>query len=103
LGDENTKFFHANATIRHNKNLMMCLRDESGHDKFGHDEKANRLWEYFKERPGKSDYSHMYFDLSTILNRTDNLDVLTLPFDKVEIDNIIRGLPSYKSEKANRL
>jgi hypothetical protein len=28
LGDENTKFFYANATIRHNKNSIMSLKGE---------------------------------------------------------------------------
>jgi hypothetical protein len=30
LGDENTKFFHANATIKHNKNAIRALKNASG-------------------------------------------------------------------------
>jgi hypothetical protein len=39
----------------------------------------------------------MYFDLSSLLNRVDNLDDLALPFSKEEIDDVIRGLPIGKS------
>jgi hypothetical protein len=30
LGDENTKFFHVNATIKHNKNFIMTLENREG-------------------------------------------------------------------------
>jgi hypothetical protein len=30
LGDENTNFFHANATIKHKKNSVMTLEDGNG-------------------------------------------------------------------------
>jgi hypothetical protein len=30
LGEENTRFFHATATIRHNKNSIMVLKDKEG-------------------------------------------------------------------------
>jgi hypothetical protein len=40
LGDESTKFFHANATIKHNKNSIMTLEDENGVLLSQHDEKA---------------------------------------------------------------
>jgi hypothetical protein len=30
LGDENTNFFHANATIKHNRNSIMTLEDGNG-------------------------------------------------------------------------
>jgi hypothetical protein len=40
LGDENTKKNHANATIRHNKNSIMMLRNSDGAEVFRHVEKA---------------------------------------------------------------
>jgi hypothetical protein len=30
LGDENTKFFHANGTIKHSKNSIMTLENRDG-------------------------------------------------------------------------
>jgi hypothetical protein len=40
LGDENTKFFHANATIKHSKNCIRALQDSNGIERFQHDEKV---------------------------------------------------------------
>jgi hypothetical protein len=37
LGDENTKFFNANATIRHNKNSTMMFKDKDGVEKYNHE------------------------------------------------------------------
>jgi hypothetical protein len=37
LGDENTKFFHSTATIRHNKNTIMVLKYSSGLEKVKHE------------------------------------------------------------------
>jgi hypothetical protein len=97
LGDENTKFIHANATVRHNKNSIMSLKGADGLEKFSHEDKANILWDAYKDRLGTKEFTHMYFDLSSLLNRVDNLDDLALPFSKDEIDDVIRGLPIGKS------
>jgi hypothetical protein len=97
LGDENTKFFHANATIKDNKNSTMSLKGADGQEKFSHAEKANILWEAYKERLRTREFTHMYFDLSTLVTRVDNLTDLALPFSKEEIDEVIRGLPRDKS------
>jgi hypothetical protein len=93
LGDENKKFFHANAIVRHNKNSIMSLKGADGLEKFSHDDKANILWEAYKERLETKEFTHMYFDLSNLLNRVHNLDDLALPFSKEEIVGVIRGLP----------
>jgi hypothetical protein len=50
LGDESTKFFHANATIKHNKNSIMTLEDENGVLLSQHNEKATLLWEAYETR-----------------------------------------------------
>jgi hypothetical protein len=54
LGDENTKFFHANAIVKHTRNYIRSLKNSSGVEHFQHEEKALILWEAFKERPGQS-------------------------------------------------
>jgi hypothetical protein len=41
LGDENTNFFHSTATISHNRNSIMMLKDRNGVEKFRHEEKAD--------------------------------------------------------------
>jgi hypothetical protein len=97
LGDENTKFFHANATVMHNRGAIRSLKDSIGHEHFKHEHKALILWESFKERLGTSNFSHMYFDLHDILIPVDNLDELVEPFRKEEIDVIITELKTDKS------
>jgi hypothetical protein len=64
---------------------------------FDHETKASILWESFKERLGMSEFTHMYFDLSSLLHRTLDLDVLEELFTQEEINGIIKGLPSEKS------
>jgi hypothetical protein len=48
LGDENTKFFHTTATIQHNKNSIIMLKDGNGQEKYEHEEKAVLLWNHLK-------------------------------------------------------
>jgi hypothetical protein len=89
LGDENTKFFHANATIRHNKNSIMALKDSNGHDKSKHEDKASIFWDSYKERLGTKEFTQMHFDLRTLVHNVENHDVLTLPFSNEDIANIM--------------
>jgi hypothetical protein len=97
LGEENTKFFHANATIRHNKNSIMSLKDRDGIDKFTHEEKAEIIWEAFKDRLSSSEFTEMHFNLNELLQPVADLDDLHNPFSHDEIDNIVMNLPSGKS------
>jgi hypothetical protein len=97
LVDENIKFFHSTATIRKNKNGIRSLIDEQGLEKFGHDEKASILWESFRSRLGVYEFTHMYFNLSSLLHRTDNMHILEEHFSHEEINGIIKNLLSEKS------
>lgn len=54
FGDENTKFFHAHATLKFRRNHVQKFKDNSGNDKFGHSKKALILWDSYKERLGTS-------------------------------------------------
>jgi hypothetical protein len=40
FGDENTRFFHAHATIKHNKNSIMILKNGLGEEKSKHEDEA---------------------------------------------------------------
>jgi hypothetical protein len=62
-----------------------------------HEEKAQLLWEAYKDRLGKSEFTHMYFDLHSLLNASEDLHILEEPFMKEEIDGIVANLPSDKS------
>jgi hypothetical protein len=96
-GDAGTKFFHANATIRHRQNLISSLLDNDGNLVCKHEDKASILWEAYKERLGTSRFTHMYFDLQELLSESENLDWLEEPFLKEEIDKIVQELPLDKS------
>jgi hypothetical protein len=98
-GDASTRFFHANATIRHRNNLISTLQDNDGN--IIHDGKAQLLLEANKLRLGTSEFSHIYFDLQNLLIETEVLEWLEEPFSNEEIDSIIRELPSDKSPGPN--
>jgi hypothetical protein len=97
LGDENTKNFHANATIKLNKNPIQSLEGVAGQAKFGHEDKATILWEAYKERLCTNEFFHKYFDLAQLIQEVDGLESLDAPFTKLEIDNIVSELPLDKS------
>jgi hypothetical protein len=100
-GDAGTKFFHANATIRHRQNYITTLEDSDGTMITRHEDKAKLLWEAYKhrleQRLGTSKFSHMYFDLHTLLSPYGNLECLEEPFFREKIKSIIQELPANKS------
>jgi hypothetical protein len=90
-------FFQANASIRYRQNLITSLQNDEGSTMSRHEEKAQLLWEAYKDRLGKSEFTHMYFDLHSLLNASEDLHILEEPFMKEEIDGIVANLPSDKS------
>jgi hypothetical protein len=97
LGDAGTKFFHANATIKHRHNLISSLKDDNGNTTFSHTDKATVLFNAFKNRLGTSQQTYMVFNLPSLIQPIDNLSELEHPFSCHEIDPIIKCLPSNKS------
>jgi hypothetical protein len=90
-------FFHAHATVKHMRNSIALLSDDSGSIFSDHDLKANLLWNVFKCRLGSSDFSKNVFDLSGLIMLQEGLHWLDEPFSKQEIDSIVAALPSDKS------
>jgi hypothetical protein len=45
----------------------MMLKNRDGSKLFSHEDKAQLLWETYKERLGNSEFSHMYFDLNELI------------------------------------
>jgi hypothetical protein len=76
---------------------MTTLEDNNGNVLSGHVEKEALLWESYKQRLGTSKFSHIYFDLSSLLQPIENLSCLEESFLKEEIEGIIRDLSSDKS------
>lgn len=99
LGDENSKLFHANATIKHRKNKITCLTDPAGLLVYDHNSKASLIWNDFKERLGSICFQEMSFDLETLFSGSHEVDFssLELPFSHSEIDCVIKQLPCDKS------
>jgi hypothetical protein len=97
FGDECTRFFHANASIKLNRNSITSIRNDNGSDLTNHEHKALFIWQSFKERFGISEFSGMNIDLATLITPALNLDWLHGEFQKEEIDIIIANLPNNKS------
>jgi len=97
FGDEGSKFFHANATIKHRKNLITVLYDESGSSFNDHQSKAELLWIAYKERLGTTESPKMHFDLENLLHASTDLSFLETPFTNEEINFVVQQLPSDKS------
>jgi len=95
--DAGIKFFHANATIRHTKNLITCLENPLGVIHSGHQDKAKILWEAYKDRLGQSEFSSMLLNLDALLPSHPNLSSLEDPFTAEEIDHVVPSLPTDKS------
>lgn len=96
-GDAATRYFHANATIRHRINKITSLKDEQGGVHTAHEHKALLLWNAFKSRMGGSEYSGMDFNLIYLIQQTEGLDRLETPFTRQEIEQVIAKLPNNKS------
>jgi hypothetical protein len=101
LGDAGTKFFHANATVKHRHNLISSLKDANRNIAISHAEKAVVLFQAFKNRLGTSQQTFMVFNLSSLIQPIDNLSELEHPFSHQEIDQVIENLPSNKSPGPN--
>jgi hypothetical protein len=93
LAYENTQFFYTVATIAHKKNFIVALSNAEGNSIVDHEQKANLLWNAFKQRMGVSEFSGISYDLHNLLSPLD-LDGLDSDFSQEEIDLVIRTLPN---------
>jgi hypothetical protein len=93
LGDENSSFFHTTTTLSHKKNFIVTRRNAEGIAISEHDQKANLLWNSFKQRLGYSEFTNIAYNLNSILVE-HNLNHLDADFNQQEIDAIIKCLPN---------
>jgi hypothetical protein len=89
--------------MKHRNNLIAQLEKANGEIVICHAEKEKELWEAFKERLGQSEYAHMAFDLSSLLQINPNFEWLEEPFTRNEIDEVVRRLPNNKALGSNGL
>lgn len=62
-----------------------------------HHEKATIIWQASRDRMGVTTEPTMSFDLQDLIQQVVDLDFITEPFSREEIDNIISKLPVDKS------
>lgn len=97
FGEINSKFLQAKATLKFRHNHISSLKDESGFDHHDHNAKATFLWKASKQRLGTLVQTRNLLNLNTLITARENLDFLEAPFSKIEIDNVLKNLPSNKS------
>lgn len=91
------QFFYANATVRYRRNLITQIADDSEASFTNHGDKAALIWNSFRDRLGKSDFTSTLFDLSQHFTSQMDLSQLVEPTEKAEIDQVVRLLPSNKA------
>jgi hypothetical protein len=64
LGDASTKFFHAQATIKYRRNLIIQLVESNGNILVNHVDKANLIWLSFKDSLGTNNFTSVNYDLA---------------------------------------
>jgi signal transduction histidine kinase len=96
LGDESTNFFHVAATKRYRLNTITSLDDDDGRTITNHDKKVALLWEEYKNMLGCTQNTQMHFNMIDLL-QTQNLDHITEPFTKVQIDAVVANMPLDKA------
>lgn len=92
-GDENTSFFHALATQNHRKIFIVYLCTPDNIIISDHEQKAQHLFESFKDRLGTSDFKGIIFNLSSLLELQD-LKGIADAFTPNEIEQTIKSLPN---------
>jgi hypothetical protein len=96
LEDESTNFFHAAVTERYRLNTITSLDADDGRTITNHDKKAALLWEEYKNRLGCTQNTQMHFNMTDLL-QTQNLEHITEPFTKEQIDAVVANMPPDKA------
>ena len=80
VGEENSKFFHAMATERFQRNTISSIKSVKGEVVSDHEQLAGMFWSDFNQRMGQAKGIQLGFDLETLITRIDGLEELSLPF-----------------------
>ncbi|XP_073360397.1 uncharacterized protein [Aegilops tauschii subsp. strangulata] len=97
MGEANTKYFQAKATIKHRFNHIAMLKDEEDHEHADHNAKAAILFRAFKKRLGSVSKTENPLLLQSLLLQHDDLSDLEIPFTKKEIHDVIMKMPADKA------
>ena len=82
MGEANTKYFQARATIKFRNNTITMVRDEHGHEHHDHQAKATILYRAFKDRMGTCSPTTNPLNLHQLLQPMEDLSKLEAPFTK---------------------
>jgi exonuclease III len=96
VGEDISKFFHAMASQRYRRNSISSIKADNGDLISDHHQMAGIIHSKFRERMGQSKGISMGFDLNRLLQPIPGLDELTKPFEKAEMDSVIKHMPSDK-------
>lgn len=96
-----TNFFHAQATIKYRRNLIPKLVDAQGNELVSHKDKELLIWQTFKDRLGTSDFSLINSELHLLSNTATDLTALVVPFNRNEIDAVVKALPTDKAPRSD--
>lgn len=97
FGDGSTKFFQAAAAERYRISTITSLESENDRVATDHHEKAAILLDAYKARMGTASRPKMYFNLNNLVRKHNNLDQLSAPFDREEIDKVVMQIPVDKA------
>ena len=101
FGDEDPKFFKAMASERYRRNNIPSLQLDNGTTVEDHIGKEALIYQSFKQRLGTSGAFQMKFNLANIIKKRNDLDQLTIPFSREEIDNVIKEMPADRAPGPN--
>lgn len=90
VGEANTKYFQAKATIKLRNNCIVVLKDSNGIERQHHQTKAAILSSAFKERLGSHKQTDNPLLLHNLIQLDQLLEELEVPFTHEEIDTIIK-------------
>jgi hypothetical protein len=96
LGDQSTKIFHAAATERYRINTITSIDTNDGRTLTAHADKASFIWEEYRSRLSCSNHTQMVFNIQELIQEQD-LQNITTPFTKEDIDDVIKEMPSDKA------
>ena len=99
MGEANTKYFQAKATIKHRHNCIAMLKDEDDLEHHTHSAKAAILYRAFKERLGTSFTTQNPLLLHNLITSNDNLAQLEVRLTTAEIDDVVLHMLAGKSPR----
>jgi hypothetical protein len=96
LGDEDTNFYHARASIRLRSNQIKVV-EQDGQRFFYHKDKEQILTNSYKNLLGAPATTSISIDLHSLYPSTRDLSSLTLPFSEADFYNAVKSVPRDKS------